>query len=149
MNLLKHVHVHAGYENNLLSLANKSQLNGSEKGSASSSEKGGDKITTRMVLFLTINNNKTMNETSILQYCYFYKGEEICPKQYDGKNEGKLWQAEKFICEELFGLVDNSTPRISTAQLVSDYVQKWSPYKFRDVMETYFENFPESRSQLI
>lgn len=51
-----------------------------------------------------------MNETSILQYCYFYKGEEICPKQYDGKNEGKLWQAEKFICEELFGLVDNSTP---------------------------------------
>ena len=51
-----------------------------------------------------------MNETSILQYCYFYKGEEICPKQYDGKNEGKLWQAEKFICEELFGFVDNSTP---------------------------------------
>ena len=51
-----------------------------------------------------------MNETSILQYCYFYKGEEICPKQYDGKNEGKLWQAEKFICEELFGLVDNSPP---------------------------------------
>ena len=88
-----------------------------------------------------------MNETSILQYCYFYKGEEICPKQYDGKNEGKLWQAEKFICEELFGLVDNSTPRISTAQLVSDYVQKWSPYNFRDVMETYFEKFPESRSQ--
>ena len=42
---MKHVHVHAGYENNLLSLANKSQLNGSEKGSASSSEKGGDKIT--------------------------------------------------------------------------------------------------------
>ena len=41
-----------------------------------------------------------MNETSILQYCYFYKGEEICPKQYDGKNEGKLWQAEKLICEE-------------------------------------------------
>ena len=48
---MKHVHVHAGYENNLLSLANKSQLNGSEKtgtssekGSASSSEKGGDKI---------------------------------------------------------------------------------------------------------
>ena len=44
---MKHVHVHAGYENNLLSLANKSQLNGSEKtgtssekGSASSSEKG-------------------------------------------------------------------------------------------------------------
>ena len=89
-----------------------------------------------------------MNETSILQYCYFDKGEEICPKQYDGQNEGKLWQAEKFICEELFGLVDNSTPRISTAQLVSDYVQKWSPYKFRDVMETYFEKFPESRSQL-
>ena len=48
---MKHVHVHAGYENNLLSLENKSQLNGSEKtdtssekGSASSSEKSGDKI---------------------------------------------------------------------------------------------------------
>ena len=37
---MKHVHVHAGYDNNLLSLANKSQVNGSEKGSASSSEKG-------------------------------------------------------------------------------------------------------------
>ena len=89
-----------------------------------------------------------MNETSLLQYCHFYKGEELCPKRYDGKNGGKLWQAEKFICEELFGLVDNSNPRISMAQFVSDYVQKWSPYKFRDVMETYFEKFPESRSQL-
>ena len=48
LTFLIHIPVHAGCENNLLSLANKSQLNGSEKtgtssekGSASSSEKGG------------------------------------------------------------------------------------------------------------
>ena len=47
LTFLIHIPVHAGCENNLLSLANKSQLNGSEKtgtssekGSASSSEKG-------------------------------------------------------------------------------------------------------------
>ena len=31
----------------------------------------------------------------LLEYCYFFKGEVICPKEFDKKNEGELWFAEK------------------------------------------------------
>lgn len=34
----------------------------------------------------------------LLEYCYFYKGEVICPEEFDKKNEGELWFAEKMIC---------------------------------------------------
>lgn len=48
-----------------------------------------------------------MTSNSLLKYCLFYKGEVICPPKYDGKNAGKLWKAEQFVCEELYNLVDN------------------------------------------
>ena len=31
----------------------------------------------------------------LLEYCYFYKGEVICPEEFDRKNEGKLQFVEK------------------------------------------------------
>ena len=31
----------------------------------------------------------------LLEYCYFFKSEVMCPLEYDRKNEGKLWFAEK------------------------------------------------------
>ena len=89
-----------------------------------------------------------MNEKTLLQHCHFYKGEAICPPQFDGKDAGKLWQAEKIICEDLPELVKNPNPRESMAQTVSDYVQKWSPFKFQEIMDTYFEKYPDLRSKL-
>ncbi len=31
-----------------------------------------------------------MTYNQLLKYCYFYKGEVICPKEFDKKNEGEL-----------------------------------------------------------
>ena len=80
-----------------------------------------------------------MTEQEILQYCQFYKGEAMIPQSFDQKNEGKLWVAEKAICEDFSNLIDRSNPRRKVAELVAAYVSKWSPLKFRSVMKTYFE----------
>ena len=49
-----------------------------------------------------------MTYNQLLEYCYFYKGEVLCPKEFDRKNEGELWFAEKMICEDLSELVDDA-----------------------------------------
>ena len=90
-----------------------------------------------------------MTYNQLLEYCYFYKGEVMCPLEYDRKNEGKLWFAEKMICEDLSELVDDANPRISFARAVASYVGKWAPYSLYEVMETYFEKFPELRFKFI
>ena len=46
--------------------------------------------------------------SQLLPLCYFFKGEVMCPLEYDRKNEGKLWFAEKMICEHLSELVDDA-----------------------------------------
>lgn len=89
-----------------------------------------------------------MTYEQILQYCHFFKGEAICPQYYDGKTEGKLWQAEKTICEDLPNLVDSLNPEISLAQAVSLYIGKWSPYKLFEIMDVYFEKCTDLRSKL-
>ncbi len=73
----------------------------------------------------------------------------MCPLEYDRKNEGKLWFAEKMICEHLSELVDNANPRVSFVQAVASYVGKWDPYFLYEVMETYFEKCPELRFKFI
>lgn len=89
-----------------------------------------------------------MTYDQLLQYCFFFRGEAICPQHYENKHEGKLWQAEKAICEDLSSLVDSSNARVSIARAVSLYVGKWHPYKLFDIMDIYFEKCPELRSKL-
>ena len=89
-----------------------------------------------------------MIEQQILPFCHFYKGEAICPPKFDGKHEGKLWQAEMMVCTHFNKCVDASNPQLSVAQLVSSYVGKWAPYKFREVMDVYFKCVPEMRSKV-
>ena len=79
-----------------------------------------------------------MTYNRLLEYSYFYKGETIYPEEFDQKNEGMLWFAEKMIWEDLSELVDDANPRISFAQAVASYVGKWAPYSLYEVMETYF-----------
>ena len=87
--------------------------------------------------------------SQLLPLCYFFKGEAMCPLEYDEKNEGELWFAEKMISEDLSELVDDANPRVSFVQAVGSYVGKWDPYFLYEVMETYFEKCPELRFKFI
>ena len=78
-----------------------------------------------------------MTEQDLLKYCHFYKGEELVPQGFDRRNEGKLWVAEKFICEEIPHLIDEGNPRKSIVGYIESYVGKWAPYELENVMETY------------
>ena len=80
-----------------------------------------------------------MTYEQILPYCLFFKGEPIVPQQYDQKNEGELWFAEKMICEDLCEKITLNKPHKQIAEWVAAYVSKWDPYGFESVMETYFE----------
>ena len=78
-----------------------------------------------------------MTEQDLLKYCYFYKGEELIPADFDKKDEGKLWEAEKFVCEEIPHRIDEGNPRKSIRSWVESYVGKWDPYNWREVMAVY------------
>ena len=97
-----------------------------------------------------------MTSNAMIRYCRYYKGEAICPPQYDGTNAGKLWQAEKFVCEEFFNLINwvgwtaenSADPYYSFIEYVSAYVEKWSPYKCEEIMNEYFNNRPDKYSDI-
>ena len=89
-----------------------------------------------------------MTSNAMTRYCRYYKGEAICPPQYDGTNAGKLWQAEKFVCEEFFNLINWVVPYYSFIEYVSAYVEKWSPYKCEEIMNEYFNNRPDIYSDI-
>lgn len=89
-----------------------------------------------------------MTSNAMIRYCRYYKGEAICPPQYDGTNAGKLWQAEKFVCEEFFNLINWVVPYYSFIEYVSAYVEKWSPYKCEEIMNEYFNNRPDIYSDI-
>lgn len=90
-----------------------------------------------------------MTEQDLLQYCSFYKGEALVPIAFDKKNEGKLWVAEKYVCEEIPNLVNRENPRKSIASFVAAYVGKWDPYGFLETMETYFQLNPDLRECIL
>ena len=89
-----------------------------------------------------------MTSNAMIRYCRYYKGEAICPPQYDKTNAGKLWQAEKFVCEEFFNLINWVVPYYSFIEYVSAYVEKWSPYKCEEIMNEYFNNRPDKYSDI-
>lgn len=89
-----------------------------------------------------------MTAEDLMKYCFFYKGEALIPSCFDKKNEGQLWVAEKFICEEIPNLIDKGNPRKSIASYVASYVGKWNPFDFMDVMETYFKKAPDLKDYI-
>lgn len=90
-----------------------------------------------------------MTEQEILKYCHFYKGEAMIPQSLDQKNEGKLWVAEKAVCEDFSHLIDRDNPRRKIAEIVAAYVSKWSPMKFRPIMRTYFEKVSDLEDEIM
>ena len=78
-----------------------------------------------------------MTEQDLLKYCYFYKGEALIPADFDKRDEGKLWMAEKFVCEEIPHRIDERNLRESIRSWVESYVGKWDPWGWQRVMAIY------------
>ena len=84
-----------------------------------------------------------MTGSEILKYCHFYKEEANPPfEQKDGRR--LLWLAEKWLCEEGSGLIDDTNPKFKIASYIAAYVGKWSPYEFADIMEVYFSRIDDA-----
>ena len=90
-----------------------------------------------------------MTEQEVMKFCHYYKGEAMIPQSFDQKNEGKLWVAEKVICEEFPNLIERNNPRRKIAELIAAYVSKWSPMKFYSIMQTYFENASDLEDEIM
>ncbi|WP_288510136.1 hypothetical protein [uncultured Prevotellamassilia sp.] len=90
-----------------------------------------------------------MTTEDIMKYCFFYKGETIIPSRFVKKNEGKLWVAEKYICEDIPNLIDKENPRRSIASYIAAYVGKWAPFNFMDIMATYFKKSPDVKDFIL
>lgn len=91
-----------------------------------------------------------MKREEILKLCHFYKGEEDCPQEFKGRNEGKLWFSEKIACEIIehgYNIAEN--PRYGFDNLVSMHVSKWDPYNYLSVLETYFQHSPTYKKQIL
>ncbi len=84
-----------------------------------------------------------------LKYCFFYKGEAIIPTVFEGKDEGQLWVAEKFVCEEISNQIDEESPRESMASWVAAYVSKWNPYGYREVLDLYLKHIPDLKEYIL
>lgn len=78
-----------------------------------------------------------MNKTELMKYCRYYRGESICPPEYDGKIEGKLWQTEMMICEDMPQCIDVTHPRQSLREYVAAYVGKWWPFQHIEILSKY------------
>lgn len=90
-----------------------------------------------------------MTPTDLYQYCAFYKGEFLCPSEYEDGTKEKIWLAEKIIVEDMSSTITDDNPHLQLAQLVSAYVQKWAPFTFRETMEVYFDIYPQLRSKIL
>lgn len=83
-----------------------------------------------------------MTRDELIALCKFYHGENFCPEAFDGKLEGKLWQIEKNLCEDIlfdYQLQGGETPREVFDSYVEAMVGKWCPYQYNELMNLYFE----------
>lgn len=59
------------------------------------------------------------------------------PASLEHTNAGKLWIAEKKVCDEFYDLVGYESPHKDIANLIEAYVGKWDPYGVHSTMETF------------
>ena len=70
-----------------------------------------------------------MLEQDLLKYCFYYKGEVLNPFDDKHQNEGRLWIAEKMVCEEFPYLVDEKDPQKQMASLIANFVYDNLPFR--------------------
>lgn len=92
-----------------------------------------------------------MKREELLKLCHFYKGEEDCPQEFDGRNEGKLWHFEKLACHVMESPHFEScgNPRFDFDKTVAMGAAKWCPYQYRDILETYFQHSPVYKTRIL
>lgn len=90
-----------------------------------------------------------MREEEIIRRCFYYKGGVIVPRKYQHKKEHILWDAEKYVCEELFNQIDLAEPEKSIASYVAAYISKWEPFDFHEVLDLYLSNIPTLREDIL
>jgi hypothetical protein len=90
-----------------------------------------------------------MREEEIIKRCFYYKGGVIVPRMYQRKMEHILWDAERYVCNELFNEIDLKEPEKSIASYVAAYVSKWEPFNYHEIIEAYLSNIPTLREDIL
>lgn len=92
-----------------------------------------------------------MKRDELLKLCHFYNGEDDCPQEFDGRNEGKLWLSEKVVSEimESPDFESSGNPRFDFDNLVAMHVAKWSPYNYLTILDVYFQHSPTYKKRIL
>lgn len=83
-------------------------------------------------------SRQKITKDDLLKHCLYYRGEADVPVRFHGKDEAKLWIAEKYACERP-QLIDYENTKRSFSTLVGAYVGKWDPYGWNEIMESYWK----------
>lgn len=81
-----------------------------------------------------------MEHDVLIKLCKFYKQENECPTEFDGKLEGKLWTFEYFLCKDIllgYELQEGESPREVFDEYVGMMAGKWCPYQHIELMDLY------------
>lgn len=82
-----------------------------------------------------------MISEDVEKYCIFYKGECFVPSNISDKDEIRMWTAEKYVCDEVAHLIDESNPRKDILAYVEAYIGKWAPYDCDKILAKYASKF--------
>lgn len=75
----------------------------------------------------------------LLQYCFFYKGEDEIPSEETWKSdfEHALWISEMTICVDMPHLVKGKDKKKSFHEWVIAFLGKWWPYQYAEYITAY------------
>ena len=79
-----------------------------------------------------------------------YKGEDKCPKEYDGQVMGKMWLAESVATENLLHTYNDISKAWSFEfyKMVAMLIKKWSPYDYMSILDLYFQDFVDFKMKV-
>lgn len=90
-----------------------------------------------------------MREEEIIKRCFYYKGGVVVPRKYEHKKEHLLWNAEKYVCDEMFNKIDLKEPEKSIASFVAAYISKWEPFDYYEILDLYLSNIPTIKNEIL
>lgn len=90
-----------------------------------------------------------MREEEIIKRCFYYKGGVIVPRKYQHKREHLLWDAEKYVCENLFNQINLKEPEKSIASFIAAYISKWEPFDCSEILDLYLSNVPTIKNEIL
>lgn len=83
-------------------------------------------------------------EKDYLSMCLFYKGENDCPEEYEGRTEGELWAVEREAYRALEpGTHYNPVTRVTLNETVSALIKERCADHRGEAMDVYFARLQE------